>query len=182
MTAADMGTKLTDLAVKSFGRLDGIVINHGVLESRRFEDLDMASLKQLYDVNVFSCAALAKAGLKELRKTKGSIVWVSSGAASNAYQSWTAYGSSKAAMNSLSAQLAAEEPDVTSVAVAPGRVDTDMQAIIRSEGSASMDKATYDNFVDAFTTGKLLKPEQPGNVMARLAASPDQSLSGKFVK
>jgi NAD(P)-dependent dehydrogenase (short-subunit alcohol dehydrogenase family) len=123
----------------------------------------------------------AKAGLKELRKTKGSIVWVSSGAASNAYQSWTAYGSSKAAMNSLSAQLAAEEPDVTSVAVAPGRVDTDMQAIIRSEGSASMDKATYDNFVDAFTTGKLLKPEQPGNVMARLAASPDQSLSGKFV-
>lgn len=55
-----MGTKLTELAVKSFGRLDGMVINHGILESKRFQDLDMDSFKKIYDVNVFSCVALVR--------------------------------------------------------------------------------------------------------------------------
>jgi NAD(P)-dependent dehydrogenase (short-subunit alcohol dehydrogenase family) len=38
-----------------------------------------------------------------------------------------AYGSSKAALNHLARTLAVEEPDVTTVAVRPGVVDTDMQ-------------------------------------------------------
>ena len=110
----------------------------------------------------------AKAGLDEIRKTKGCIVWVSSGAAVKAYHSWGAYGSSKAAVNSLSAHLAAEETDITSVAIQPGRVDTDMQAVIRSEGKDTMEPAVYQNFVDVFEAGELLKPEQPGNVIARV--------------
>lgn len=53
-----MPTKLTNLAVSSFGKLDGIVINHGVLAPKRFADCTIEEWKQLYDVNVFSGIAM----------------------------------------------------------------------------------------------------------------------------
>ncbi|EFY87104.1 short-chain dehydrogenase/reductase [Metarhizium acridum CQMa 102] len=124
-------------------------------------------------------SAEAQAALGELRKTKGCVVWVSSGAALKPYTGWSAYGSSKAALNSLSSHLAFEEKDITSITVSPGRVDTDMQVQIRSSGQQSMDKAQYDTFIEAFEQGKLLKPEQPGNVIAKFVASPQRELSGK---
>ena len=72
-----------------------------------------------------------------------------------------------------------EERDITSITVSPGRIDTDMQAEVRSGGMEAMDEAQYKSFVDAFQQGKLLKPEQPGSVSARFVASPQRDLSGK---
>lgn len=109
-------------------------------------------------------------------------MWLSSGAANKAYTAWAAYGSSKAAMQSISMHLAVEEPDVTSITVAPGRVNTDMQAVVRAAGKESMNKAQYDSFVDAFEQGRLLRPEQPGRVIAAFAASPDKALTGQCLK
>lgn len=74
-----------------------------------------------------------------------------------------------------------EEPDITSVAIQPGRVNTDMQALIRSTGKGVMDDAAYATFVDAYDDDSLLKPEQPGNVIARVVANPSKELSGKFM-
>lgn len=45
-----------------------------------------------------------------------------------------------------------------------------------------MDKAQYDTFIEAFEQGKLLKPEQPGNVIAKFVATPNRELSGKDLK
>ncbi|KAI5467906.1 hypothetical protein BGZ63DRAFT_372497 [Mariannaea sp. PMI_226] len=182
MTQPDLPTKLTDLAVSAFGRLDGVVINHGVLEPKRFADTTLEEWRWVYDVNVFSGIAMAKAALAELRKSKGCIVWVSSGAATGAYVAWGSYGSGKAACNSIVAHIAAEEPDITSVAIAPGRVDTDMQGVLRSAGKDTMDKAQYETFTEAYEQGTLLRPEQPGNVMAKFVANPLKALSGKFFK
>ncbi|KID98418.1 short-chain dehydrogenase, partial [Metarhizium majus ARSEF 297] len=182
MTSAEMPDKLTSLAVASFGKLHGLVINHGLLVSSRLENTSIDTFKNLYNVNVFSCLAMAQAALGELRKTKGCVVWVSSGAALKPYTGWSAYGSSKAALNSLSSHLAFEEKDITSITVSPGRVDTDMQVQIRSSGQQSMDKAQYDTFIEAFEQGKLLKPEQPGNVIAKFVATPKKELSGKDLK
>lgn len=124
----------------------------------------------------------AKAGIPELRKTKGCVVWLSSGAANKPYNAWAAYGSSKAAVQSISNHLAVEEPDITSITVAPGRVNTDMQAVVRASGKDTMNKAQYDTFVDAFEQGKLLEPEQPGHVIAKFVANPKPELSGQCLK
>lgn len=43
-----------------------------------------------------------------------------------------------------------------------------------------MNKAQYDSFVEAKEKGILLKPDQPGNVMAKFVADPLKELSGKF--
>ena len=56
---------------------------------------------------------------------------VSSGAAVNAYTGWGMYGAAKAAMNHLALTLSTEEPDVTTMAIRPGVVDTEMQREIR---------------------------------------------------
>ncbi|KAK5991162.1 putative oxidoreductase [Cladobotryum mycophilum] len=181
MASPDIAQKLTDLAVTSFGKIDGLVINHGVLQPQKLDTATIEDIRHLYDINFFSYLAIAKASLKELKKSKGSIVWVSSGAAVKAYVSWGAYSSSKAAINLISQGLAAEEPDITSIAIAPGRVDTEMQALIRSQGKESMDEAQYDSFVKAFEEGALLKPEQPGHVMAKFVSDPQHDLSGKFL-
>jgi NAD(P)-dependent dehydrogenase (short-subunit alcohol dehydrogenase family) len=117
-----------------------------------------------------------------LRRNKGSLVWVSSGAANMSLAAWGTYSSSKAAVNALVAHYAVEEPDVSSIAINPGRVDTDMQATIRDQGKASMNQSQHDNFVAAFETGELLKPEQPGSVIARLAVEPAKELSGRFLR
>jgi NAD(P)-dependent dehydrogenase (short-subunit alcohol dehydrogenase family) len=177
-----MPSNLVELAVKSFGRLDGLVINHSVLDPKKLADVTPENFKYVYDVNVFSCFAVAKAGLIELRKTKGSIVWVSSGAANKPYTAWGTYGSSKAAINHLSAHFATEEQDITSITIAPGRVNTEMQAVLRAQGKDTMAKAQYDTFVEAFEQGTLLKPEQPGNVIAGFVAEPSKELSGKSLK
>ncbi|KAF4509028.1 hypothetical protein G6O67_005339 [Ophiocordyceps sinensis] len=178
MTSSCMAADLASLAVKSFGRLDGIVLSHGLLDPCKIDASSLDGWKHVYDVNVFSCLAMAKAGIAELRKSKGCVVWVSSGAANKPYTAWATYGSSKAAVNSISTHLAVEEPDITSVTIVPGRVDTDMQSVLRASGKDVMDKAQYDSFVDAFQQGRLLKPEQPGHVIAKFVAQPRKDLSG----
>ena len=57
---------------------------------------------------------------------------ITSGAARSVYEGWSIYGASKAAVDHLTEIVAAEEPDLVCHAVAPGVVDTDMQALIRT--------------------------------------------------
>ncbi|TDZ35937.1 putative oxidoreductase [Colletotrichum spinosum] len=186
--AGDLGDlktipKIAEVAVEKFGRIDGVVINHGVLEPvTRLENASIEDWKKAYDVNVFSGLALAQAALAELRKSKGCVLWVSSGAATGAYAAWGAYGSSKAAVNHISAHLAVEELDITSIAISPGRVDTAMQKVIRDSGKGHMAEKDHSSFVSDFDKGGLLRPEQPGHVIARFVVNPQQDLSGKFVK
>jgi NAD(P)-dependent dehydrogenase (short-subunit alcohol dehydrogenase family) len=131
-------------------------------------------------------AVLTSSQVKEtipyLRDSKGSVVFVSSGAALKGYTAWGAYGGSKAALNSLAQHLAVEEPKIASIAIGPGRVDTDMQKELRAKGAAAMSETDYAGFQTAFEEGKLNKPEWPGHVIARLALGTKPELSGKYLR
>lgn len=48
--------------------------------------------KKLFDINVFSIITLVQLALPSLRKSKGSVIIVSSGAALKGYKGWGAYG------------------------------------------------------------------------------------------
>jgi NAD(P)-dependent dehydrogenase (short-subunit alcohol dehydrogenase family) len=116
-----------------------------------------------------------------LRQTHGRIIFTSSGAATGYYSTWGAYGSSKAALNHLCSTLAVEEPDVTTISIRPGVVDTDMQLEVRRHNQV-MNPKDAEKFKGLHEEGKLLKPEQPGNVMARLVVEAEKGLSGKFLR
>lgn len=109
------------------------------------------------------------------------MVLISSGAATNIYSTWGAYGSSKAAVNHLASTLSVEEPDVTTLSIRPGTVDTEMQAEIRGHNQV-MDEKDVKKFKGLYEEGNLLRPEQPGNVIARLAIAGENGLSGKFLR
>jgi len=122
---------------------------------------------------------LTKLALPLLRKTKGRIIYVSTGAAGKGYPSWSIYGASKAAMNGLCASVGAEEKDVIAVAVRPGMVDTDMQLAVRESKTPQDFK---DRFITAHKEGKLVKPEDVGKVLGRMVLDIDKEFSGKFVR
>jgi NAD(P)-dependent dehydrogenase (short-subunit alcohol dehydrogenase family) len=83
-------------------------------------------LRALYDVNVFAPLALIQACVPVLTKTRGVIVNLSSDAAVEAYPGWGGYGSSKAALDQMSAVLAAEAPAVHVYSFDPGDMRTEM--------------------------------------------------------
>jgi NAD(P)-dependent dehydrogenase (short-subunit alcohol dehydrogenase family) len=116
-----------------------------------------------------------------LRKSNGRIVFTSSGAAIGAYQGWGCYGAGKAVLNHLAHTLSVEEPDITTVSVRPGVVDTEMQREIRELHTMAMSEKDAAKFLRLKDDGGLLKPEQPGHVIAKLAVGAGKELSGKFV-
>lgn len=56
-----VGKQAADLAASAWGRLDGLVVNHGVLEPvKKIADTDPEEWRAAFDVNVFSAAALVR--------------------------------------------------------------------------------------------------------------------------
>lgn len=83
-------------------------------------------------------------------------------------------------MNNFAMSLGAEEPDVTSVSIRPGMVDTEMQRELREDHATNLDAEMHSKFTGVHKDGKLLQPEQPGHVMAKLALDAPKELSGHF--
>nr|CDN29876.1 Putative oxidoreductase [Podospora anserina]CDP24348.1 Putative oxidoreductase [Podospora anserina S mat+] len=183
MTLPDTPYKLKELALLHFHHINAVIINHGALSPMtRVANSSIDDWKALFDANFFSALALAKETIPYLRETKGRLIFTSSGAATGAYTAWGAYGTSKAALNHLSKHIAVEEPDITSVAVSPGRVDTDMQKELREKGKAEMAPKDHEAFSKEFEAGTLVRPEQSGGVIANLAVSAKPELAGQYFK
>jgi hypothetical protein len=75
-----------------------------------------------------------------------------------------------------------EEPLITTVSIRPGVVDTEMQREIREVHHERMSEEDRKKFAGLKKDGGLLKAEQPGGVIARLAVQGDvEGLRGKFL-
>jgi NAD(P)-dependent dehydrogenase (short-subunit alcohol dehydrogenase family) len=82
-------------------------------------------LARVYEVNVLAPLALVQLAVPRLAP-RGVIVNVTSDASTEAYEGWGGYGSSKAALDQLTAILAAEHPGLRVYAVDPGDMQTQM--------------------------------------------------------
>ncbi|OJJ50280.1 hypothetical protein ASPZODRAFT_128901 [Penicilliopsis zonata CBS 506.65] len=177
-----IGQRAVDLAIRSFGGLDGMVLNHGILgQVGKIAGADLEQWKHGFDVNYFSFVAFIKAGLPALRASNGKLIFTSSGASVSAYRGWGLYGATKAAMNHLALSLGEEEPDVTTVSVRPGMVDTEMQRELREDHTTNLEPQVLAKFTGVHESGKLLKPEQPGHVIAKLVLDAPSAISGRFL-
>ena len=125
---------------------------------------------------------MTQAALPELKKQRGRIVNVSSGASQHPIEAWSAYCAAKAGLNHFTRVLAAEEPAVTVVAVRPGVVDTQMQAVIRQEGPGMMTDAKVAYFQGLQTDGKLQPAHVPARSLAWLALHAPIEMSGTYVE
>eukprot|EP00119_Amphimedon_queenslandica_P018574 XP_019858993.1 PREDICTED: uncharacterized oxidoreductase C30D10.05c-like [Amphimedon queenslandica] len=123
---------LADMAQKTFGRIDAVIANAGILTPiGPLETCDAQAIEYSFAVNIAGPTLLAKATLPALRASKGRLINVSSGAANGVIRGWATYCAAKAALNHLTRVIAADAPQITAIAFSPGMTDTDMQAQIR---------------------------------------------------
>jgi NAD(P)-dependent dehydrogenase (short-subunit alcohol dehydrogenase family) len=85
----------------------------------------LATLQSVYATNVLAPLALVQLTLP-LIPPGGTIINVTSDAAVEPYEGWGGYGSSKAALDQLTAILAAEQPQIRVYAADPGDMRTRM--------------------------------------------------------
>jgi NAD(P)-dependent dehydrogenase (short-subunit alcohol dehydrogenase family) len=174
--------RVVQQALERFGGLNALINNGGVLEPiAGIAQADPQAWLLNWQVNVMAPVLLVQAALPALRLSAGRVVNVSSGAAEKVTTGWSAYSLSKAALNHFTRFLAAEEPEITALAVHPGVVDTAMQATIRNKGEGGMRQEDYQRFVGFHRQGQLLPPQEPGCALACLALFAPHAWSGEYL-
>jgi NAD(P)-dependent dehydrogenase (short-subunit alcohol dehydrogenase family) len=116
-------------AVTELGRLDLLMNNAsrlGPSPQPQLRDYPLAELSRVYDTNVVAPLALFQLLSGPLTAAGGTVVNVTSDAAVEQYPGWGGYGSAKAALDQLTAILAAEEPALRCYAFDPGDMRTAM--------------------------------------------------------
>lgn len=125
-------------AEDAFGPVTILVNNAGIIDPiGRMDDLDPADWGKVIDINVKGVYHCARAVLPGMQVAGGgTIVNISSGAATNAMEGWSHYCSSKAAVLMLTHCLHKEfaEKGVRAVGLSPGTVATQMQVDIKASG------------------------------------------------
>jgi NAD(P)-dependent dehydrogenase (short-subunit alcohol dehydrogenase family) len=116
-------------AARDLGGLDLLVNNASTLGPSPQPSLALypqPELERVYAVNTLAPLALTQRLLQSLLARGGRIVNVTSDAAVEPYAGWGGYGSSKAALEQLTAILAAETPQLRVYAFDPGDMRTRM--------------------------------------------------------
>lgn len=114
------------------------------------------------------CAALAKllTSKHELR-----IMHVSSGAGRSAYPGWSVYCATKAALDMhAQAVMQDRQANVKICSLAPGVIDTDMQAEIRQSDTALF--PNRQRFIELSESGSLASPHATGERIVNYLLSP----------
>src|SRR5258708_28383771 len=116
-------------AVQRLGRL-GVLVNNarslGPSPLPPLRPYELGELRGVYETNLLAPLALIQLLTGPLEAAGGAIINVRSDAAVEAYPRWGGYGSSKAALDQITAVLAAEESDLRCYAFDPGDMRTDM--------------------------------------------------------
>jgi len=105
--------------------------------------------------------------------TRRHLVMLTSGAATTPYPGWSSYGAAKAALDQWVRTVGAEQAGVENaahvLAVAPGTVDTDMQARLRAATEAEFPQR--QKFEDLHRARKLAPPDEVARRMWALLDS-----------
>lgn len=141
---AESARAVIDTVTERFGRLDTLVLNAGIWDGGRLDELDPARWWRVVESTVGGAAQLTRAALPALRQgTNASVTLVSSAVGIVGFAGDTAYASAKAAMTGFARSLAKEvgRDGIRVNVLAPGFVSTDLTAGIPA---ASRDRITGD--------------------------------------
>ncbi|WP_343635766.1 SDR family NAD(P)-dependent oxidoreductase [Fluviicola sp.] len=128
-----------------------------------FEELESGEIAKVMQVNLFAGAAILQKLLRQIPATTSfRAVFISSGAGKNPIASWASYCASKAAVDLFCQTIQLEEQQLgrtnfQCLSVAPGVVDTDMQAGIRSTDESSFSEV--ERFKAYKNSNQLYTPE-----------------------
>jgi NAD(P)-dependent dehydrogenase (short-subunit alcohol dehydrogenase family) len=124
----DLCAASVEACVARFGRLDALVNNAGVAVFKPAMETSHEEWSRVLAVNLNGPFLMTQAAIAHLERTRGAVVNITSISGQRASTLRVAYGTSKAGLQHLTKQLAAElgERGVRVNAVAPGPVETAM--------------------------------------------------------
>ncbi|MFK5927291.1 MAG: SDR family oxidoreductase [Desulfuromusa sp.] len=135
-------------AINEYNRLDILVNNAGLIDPIvPLADSDPDAWDRVVDVNVKGVYHGLRAAIPEMLKTgNGTIINISSGAATGALEGWSHYCSTKAAALSLTrcADKEYREQGIRVIGLSPGTVATDMQRSIHASGINPVSQLNWD--------------------------------------
>ena len=117
-----------DLVAAAGGPIDALVNNASLLgpsPQPALRDYPLDQLRRVYEVNVVAPLALLQEARPHLAP-RAAVLNITSDASVEPYEGWGGYGSSKAALDQLSAILGAEHPDLRVYAADPGDMRTQL--------------------------------------------------------
>jgi 7-alpha-hydroxysteroid dehydrogenase len=137
VTEADQRGHLVATTIEELGRLDILVNNAGGWNPRPFMETSEKALEAAFRFNVTSAFALTKLSVPHLAAHgQGSVVNISSRAASMVQPCFTAYAAAKAALSMMTRAMAPElAPKIRVNAIEVGGVETDALASVLTDPS-----------------------------------------------
>lgn len=161
----------------SFGRLDVLVLNAGVIEPiGPLAEADPAEWARSINVNLTGVFHGMRAAIPVMRaQGGGTIIVVSSGAAHAPYDGWSAYCAGKAGAAMLVRQAHLEEAanGLRVMGLSPGTVATDMQRVISASGVGPVSKLDWSAHIP---------PEWPARALVWMCGTQADDLVGQELR
>lgn len=148
ISEADGVTHVIEATITAFGRLDGLVLNHGIIRAGRVDELSPQDWEDTLRVNLTGPFLLMRAALPHLLTARGAVVAVSSVAALRASEAMAAYSASKAGLLLLTQSLAVDHgaDGLRANAVCPGWTATEMADMEMAELGETRGISTEDAY------------------------------------
>lgn len=161
---------------KNFGGLDVLVNNAGVYEFAALEEITPEHFHKMFDLNVLGVALAIQEAAKLMTEKGGSIINISSVAATSAFPTTSIYSATKAAVDVLTRSLAKElgPRKIRVNSVNPGMIETE------GTKSSGISAGEFRAQVEAQTPlGRIGQPEDVAPVVGFLASDDAHWITGE---
>jgi NAD(P)-dependent dehydrogenase (short-subunit alcohol dehydrogenase family) len=169
----------------ALGPIDMLINNAGVLEPLgKVWETDPEQAGRLFDINLSGAYYCMRSVLPDmLKRRRGVIVNVSSGAATAATPGWSVYAASKAGLDHLTrnAAIDLQGTGVRVYALHPGMVETRMQETLRAATPDRLPPDRRQYFIEQKEAGSVQPPEAPARTLLWLCSTQCDLESGAVV-
>lgn len=162
VTVPEQCKALIDKAVEAFGGIDVLICNAGISMRALFDDVDLAVLHRLMDVNFWGTVYCCKYALPYVQASHGSIVGISSVAGLHGLPGRTGYSASKYAMTGFLETLRIENlrKGIHVMVACPGFTASNVRfAALTADGSQQGETPRDE--------AKMMTPEEVARIVAR---------------
>jgi dehydrogenase/reductase SDR family protein 7B len=145
----DDNKRMAEAAINAFGRIDILINNAGISMRALFDEVDMAVVKKVMDINFYGVLYATKYCLPEIRKNNGSVIGISSIAGFRGLPGRTGYSASKFALNGFLEVLRTEllKTGVHVLTACPGFTSSNIRKRSLTKDGSSQGESPRDESV-----------------------------------
>jgi 3-oxoacyl-[acyl-carrier protein] reductase len=161
---------------KAFGKLDILVNNAGIYEFAPLENVTVEHFRKQFDLNVLGLILASQEAVRHFSPAGGTIINISSVAATSAPPNTSVYSATKAAVNAVTRSLAQElgPRNIRVNSINPGMVETE------GVHAAGISESDFRKQIEAQTPlGRIGQPRDIAPAAVYLASSDSGWLTGE---